>query len=284
MRFLAFETDATRGLAVETGDGTWHGLTEADAAWPGDLDDIVRGGDLAAAGAVLAQGPAVDPEAVRTALPFRRADKVLCVGLNYRDHAAESNMDLPDHPTVFVRFNSNLVPHGAPIVRPSASEALDYEAELAVVIGRRGRAIPLADALDHVAGYTAFNDGSIRDFQLRVNQWTVGKNFDGTGVLGPVFVSADDLPPGASGLRIQTRVNDEVMQDSNTRELIFDVAELIHRLSIGMTLEAGDIIVTGTPAGVGMARDPKVFLRPGDVCEVEIERIGTLRNEVRAEA
>ena len=283
MKFLAFDRDGARGLAVDHDTGRWRGLTERDAGWPGDLDDLVRSGGLADAAEALSGGQKIDLDTVALALPFRRADKVLCVGLNYRDHAEESNMALPDHPTVFVRFNSNLIPGDAPMIRPAASEALDYEAELAVVIGKDGRGISRENALDHVAGYTAFNDGSIRDFQLRVNQWTVGKNFDGTGVLGPVFVPADDLPPGGSGLAISTRLNGEVMQSSNTRELIFDVAELVHRLSIGMTLKAGDIIATGTPSGVGAARDPKVFMKPGDICEVEIEGIGTLRNEIRAE-
>ncbi|MDF3907710.1 fumarylacetoacetate hydrolase family protein [Paracoccus sp. AS002] len=137
--------------------------------------------------------------------------------------------------------------------------------------------------LDHVCGYSIFNDGSIRDFQLQTPQWTVGKNFDGTGAFGPIFVTADELPPGAAGLRIETRLNDQVLQRANTDDLIFDIRKLVSLLSIGMTLEAGDIIVTGTPSGVGMARSPKVFMKPGDVCEVSVERIGTLRNPVVAQ-
>ncbi len=284
MQFLSFERDGKSGLAVRTVDGTWHGFADGEPGYPGNLDDLVRGGTLAEAGKALQGGGEIDAAAVKHVLPFRRASKVLCVGLNYGDHAAESGMDLPEFPTVFVRFNSNLVANGAPIVRPHASGDLDYEGELVAVIGKPGRGIAKADALDHVAGYTIFNDGSIRDFQLRVGQWTIGKNFDDTGALGSVFVTADELPKGASGLKIQTRLNGEVMQDSNTEHLIFDVAELVHQLSIGMTLEAGDMIVTGTPSGVGAARTPKVFMKPGDVCEVEIESIGILRNPVRAEA
>lgn len=283
VRFMTFSAEGRRGLALETGD-SWVGLTEEEDAWPGDLDAIVRRGDFKAAADALRGGRRVDPADVTPALPFRRAGKVLCVGLNYLDHASESNMDVPTFPTVFVRFNGNLVPHGAELVRPSVSEMFDYEGELVAVIGKAGRAIAPEDALDHVAGYTVFNDGSIRDFQLRTNQWTVGKNFDNTGAMGSEFVTADELPAGASGLRIQTRLNGEVLQDARTDHLIFSIADLVSKLSIGMMLEPGDLIVSGTPAGVGFARDPKIMMKPGDVCEVEIERVGLLRNTVVAEA
>lgn len=283
MRFFSFERDGQSGLAVQTGEGTWHGRLETDADYPGSLDEIVRADSFTAAAEALRSGPAIDPDQVTPALLFRSSGKVLCVGLNYGDHAAESDMELPSHPTVFARFADNLIPDGAPIRQPKASTLLDYEGELVAVIGKPGRAIPKDKALEHVVGYTIFNDGSIRDFQLRVNQWTVGKNFDDTGALGPVFVTADELPEGARGLKIETRLNGAVMQASNTDHLIFDVAELVHQLSIGMMLLPGDLIVTGTPAGVGAARDPKVFMKPGDIVEVEVEKIGVLRNPVEAE-
>lgn len=283
MRFMTFRAHGQRGLAISTDEG-WVGLLESDLGWPGDLDDIVRSGDYSATARALAGGSPVDPAQVTPDLPLRRSSKVLCVGLNYMDHAMESNMEVPSFPTVFVRFNGNLVPHGGDLVRPRVSEMFDYEGELVAVIGKAGRAIAPEDALDHVAGYTVFNDGSIRDYQLRTNQWTVGKNFDNTGAMGPVFVTADELPAGASGLRIQTRLNGEVLQDSRTDRLIFSVADLVSKLSIAMTLEPGDLIVTGTPAGVGFAREPKVMMKPGDICEVEIEGIGLLRNTVVAEA
>ena len=282
MRFVAFEKDGKNGLGVETGDGKLRGVTEDDPGWPGDLDDLVRSGRLKEAAQALQAGGAIDPETVTVTLPFRRAGKVLCVGLNYADHAKESKMDAPSFPTVFVRFNSNLVPHGANLVRPGVSDQFDYEGELVAVIGKAGRSITVEDALDHVAGYTIFNDGSIRDFQLRTNQWTIGKNFDQTGALGPCFVTADELPTGASGLRLTTRLNGEVMQDATTDDLIFSVADLVSHLSVGMTLEPGDLIVTGTPSGVGFARDPQVFMKPGDVCEIEVEKIGRLRNGIVA--
>ena len=282
MRFVAFEKDGKNGLGVEAGDGKLRGVTEDDPGWQGDLDDLVRSGRLKEAAQALQAGGAVDPETVTVTLPFRRAGKVLCVGLNYADHAKESKMDVPSFPTVFVRFNSNFVPHGANLVRPGISDQFDYEGELVAVIGKAGRSITVEDALDHVAGYTIFNDGSIRDFQLRTNQWTIGKNFDQTGALGPCFVTADDLPTGARGLRLTTRLNGEVMQDATTDDLIFSVADLVSHLSVGMTLEPGDLIVTGTPSGVGFARDPQVFMKPGDVCEIEVEKIGLLRNSVVA--
>lgn len=282
MRFFSFTAEGRRGLALAT-PGGYRGCLEGEAGWSGDLDTLLREDRLAEAATALAACGPVDEADVTPALPFARADKVLCVGLNYADHAAESKMEAPPFPTVFARFNSNLIAHGANLVRPAASEMFDYEGELVAVIGKPGRAIPKERALDHVAGYTIFNDGSIRDFQLRTNQWTVGKNFDGTGAMGPVFVTADELPPGAAGLRLTTRVNGQVLQDASTSQLIFSVADLVSMLSIGMELRPGDLIVTGTPSGVGMARDPKVFLRPGDTCEVEIEHIGVLSNPVVAE-
>lgn len=282
MRFLAFTRDGVAGLAVRTDSGL-AGLMAEDASYPGSLDDLIRTGKLASAGKVLAAGDAIDEGSITPALPFRRAGKVLCVGLNYADHAAETNHAPPPYPTVFVRFNDNLVAHGAALVKPAASDQFDYEGEMVAVIGKRGRAIPKAEALAHVAGYTLFNDGSIRDFQMATPQWTLGKNFDATGAMGPDFVTAEELPEGASGLAIRTRLNGSVVQESNTAQMIYDVATLVEKLSAVMTLEVGDLIVTGTPAGVGMARKPPLWMTAGDVVEVEVEGIGVLRNPVVAE-
>lgn len=282
MRFVAFEKDGKVGLAVESAQGKLTGLTHDAADWPGDLDDLVRAGTLGSAAQTLQAADEVDRGAIAITLPFRRAGKLLCVGLNYADHAKESDMEAPSFPTVFVRFNSNLVPNGGKLVRPDVSDQFDFEGELVAVIGKAGRAISKQDALDHVAGYTIFNDGSIRDFQLRTNQWTIGKNFDNTGALGPCFITADELPAGAAGLRLTTRLNGEVMQDATTDDLMFSVADLVSLLSVGMTLQPGDLIATGTPSGVGFARDPKVFMKPGDHCEIEVEKIGRLHNTVVA--
>ena len=283
MRIFSFRSDGRIGLAIRKTD-CWVGLTEDDTRWVGDLSDAIVAGTVSDLAAALASGHVIDLDRVVPDLSIRRPQKVLCVGLNYKDHVSESKMDLPTNPTVFVRFGSNLIPNGADIVRPAVSEMLDFEGELVAVIGKAGRSIPLDDALEHVAGYTVFNDGSIRDFQLRTNQWTIGKNFDNTGALSSEFVSADELPKGAKGLKIETRLNGQVMQSASTDDLIFSIADLVSQLSVGMTLQPGDLIVSGTPSGVGFARDPKVFMKPGDVCEVEIERVALLRNPVVAEA
>jgi acylpyruvate hydrolase len=213
-----------------------------------------------------------------------RPGKMICIGLNYADHAREGGFAVPEYPALFLRVSSSLLGNGEPIIRPRASEALDYEAELAVVIGRRGRHVALDRALEHVAGYTIFNDASLRDYQRRTAQWTPGKNFDATGPLGPVLVTPEELPPGGKGLHIECRLNGRVMQSASTADMLFDVPTTISLLSEIMTLEPGDVIATGTPPGVGHARKPAVWMRDGDVVEVEIEGIGILRNPIRDEA
>ena len=207
--------------------------------------------------------------------------KIICIGLNYRDHAKEGGNPIPDYPAVFMRTTTSLVAHGQPILRPPVSDKLDYEAELAVVIGRTATRVSAGRALDHVAGYACFNDGSVRNYQRKSTQWTMGKNFDRTGGFGPELVTADELPDGARGLSITSRVNGAVMQDGNTADMIFDVARLIEILSEAMTLQPGDVIATGTPAGVGYARTPPLFLKPGDVCDITIGSIGTLSNPIK---
>jgi acylpyruvate hydrolase len=219
-----------------------------------------------------------------TLLPvIERPGKIMCLGLNYAEHAREGGFAVPTYPALFLRVASSLIGAGAPILRPGVSETLDYEAELAIVIGRGGRYIKSADALDHVAGYTIFNDVSVRDYQRRSAQWTAGKNFDGTGPLGPLLVTPDELPRGAADLHIECRLNGRVMQSSTTSDMIFDVPHTIEILSEIMTLEPGDVIATGTPPGVGHARQPPVWMRDGDVVEIEIEKLGILRNPVRDE-
>ena len=187
---------------------------------------------------------------------------------------------MPTYPTVFGRFSSSLIGHGAPIVRPRVSEQLDYEGEFVAVIGCGGRDISKATALDHVIAYSLFNDASIRDYQFKAPQWTVGKNFDNSGAFGPYLVTTDELPPGCAGLRLQTRLNGQVVQSASTNDLVFNVATLVSTLSEVFTLEPGDIIVTGTPSGVGLARKPPLWMKPGDVCEVEMEGLGVLSNPV----
>lgn len=277
MRFLSYVKGGAAGLAVQR-DGEWRDLGE------GDLLELIRSGAIADPRA-LGAGTPVDIDALTLLPPLSRPPKILCVGLNYVDHAAESPYkEAPNYPAFFPRFATSLIAHGQPIVRPTLSEELDFEGELVAVIGKAGRHIDKKDALSHVAGYSIFNEGSIRDYQFKTPQWTVGKNFDGTGAFGPFFVTADELPAGAAGLKIETRLNGKVVQSANTDDMIFSVADLVSIASQTMTLEAGDVIVTGTPAGIGWARKPPLFMKEGDVCEVEIERIGLLSNPVRNEA
>jgi acylpyruvate hydrolase len=281
VRFIRFEDAGGVGLAVEA-NGAVRGLHESDAGFPGPLSALVGkgAGALGQAGEKLAAGANVDLAKARVLPPFPQPPKIICVGLNYRDHSAESGFKQPDYPTLFTRFATSLVGHGAPVVRPKVSDKFDYEGELVAVIGQGGRHISKARALDHVAGYSIFNDVSVRDYQFKSPQWTVGKNFDGTGPFGPIFITADELPVGAKGLRIQTRLNGQIMQDANTDDMVFDVATLIATISEAITLESGDVIVTGTPSGVGQSRKPPVFMKAGDRVEVEIEKIGVLTNSV----
>src|SRR5580700_8227862 len=265
MRIVHFEKGGVPGIAADDGSG-WHGLTERESGFPGTLPELIaRGADLLRTGRDLLPRPAVDLNRVRLLPPVPIPPKILCVGLNYDDHLAESGLKKPTYPEIFGRFATSLIAHQEPIRRPRESTQLDYEAELAVVIGKPGRRIARERALDHVAGYSLFNDASVRDFQLRTPQWTMGKNFDGTGSFGPWLVTPDAVPPGASGLRIQGRLNGRVMQDSRTDLLIFSVPVLIATISVAMSLERGDVIITGTPGGVGAARKPPVFMKAGDI-------------------
>ncbi len=285
MKFLTYRMDGAEGIAAQDG-GDVRGLLATAPNYPGSLLDLLRQGStaLAAAGRTLLEhGHAVDLAAAALLQPFVPG-KVILVGLNYVDHAAEANLPIPDVPTFFARYATSLIGPLDPIRLPRVSKSLDYECELAVVIGKPGRYIDKRDALDHVAGYTAFNDASLRDYQLRTTQWMIGKTFDGTGPFGPGLVTPDALPPGGAGLRIETRLNGEVMQQSSTDQLIFDCASLIAHASESITLEPGDLIVTGTPSGVGAVRKPPVWMKAGDVCEVEIEGIGVLRNPIVADA
>ncbi len=288
MRIAWLSVGGERTLAVRSGD---HLLSVAVLAphLPRTLQGWLQAGEAARSALAARLVEASDLEAARIVSPFTflplvsEGSKVICLGLNYREHAAEAAYEAPQYPVIFTRLPSSLVGHQQPIEMPRVSTFLDYEAELAVVIGRRARHVTRARALEHVAGYTLFNDGSIRDWQKRTHQWTLGKNFDRTGPLGPELVTPDELPPGGQGLRISMRVNGETVQDANTRDMIFEVTETIATLSEAMALEPGDVIAMGTPSGVGAARNPPRFLAVGDVCEVEVERVGVLRNVVAPE-
>jgi acylpyruvate hydrolase len=285
MRFAALSTNGKEALAIETA-GALRGFFAGDAEYPGELSALVAQGHdaLVEAGRRLASGREFGAGEVQFLPPLPRPPKIICVGLNYAEHTKEGGFEPPTYPTIFARFASSLIGHQAPLIRPRVSTLFDYEGEVVAVIGREGRHISKAKALDHVAGYSIFNDASVRDYQLRTPQWTVGKNFDGTGAFGPWLVTPDEVPSGAKGLRLQTRLNGEVLQHASTADLIFDVATLISLLSEAFTLEVGDVIVTGTPSGVGHARTPKIYMKQGDVCEVEVEGLGILTNPILDEA
>lgn len=281
MRFRSFQLGDLAGLAAQR-DGRLYGWTADQPGYSADLMALISAGPAAVADAyrALQSAPEIDPSAIISRPPIGQPRKILCVGLNYRDHSAESGFKQPTYPTLFARFATSLIGHEEAMVRPSLSDSLDFEGELAVVIGRRGRHIREADALDYVAGYSIFNDGSVREYQHKTPQWTVGKNFDRTGSFGPDFVTADELPRGAHGLKIETRLNGETVQSSNTAEMVFDVKGLISLISQAMTLEPGDVIVSGTPSGVGHARSPRLYMKASDVCDVEVEGLGLLRNAI----
>lgn len=271
---------SVRLVSYRLGQNDFFGIRDGDRITPlGPATDNALLSDLPAA-ARRPAGAALASSEVTLLPPVSRPGKIVCIGLNYVDHAKEGGNPIPEYPAVFLRAATSLVGPGQPILRPPVSAKLDYEAELAVVVGRPALRVREADALAHVAGYACFNDGSLRDYQRRSTQWTMGKNFDATGAFGPELVTPEELPEGAHGLRIATRLNGRTLQDGNTRDMIFGVARTIAILSEVMTLEPGDVVITGTPAGVGYPRQPPVFLRPGDTCEVEIEGIGVLSNPV----
>lgn len=286
MRYVRYEADGQARLGAMIDSD----IVDIEAAWPeapGTMRDLI--GADPAVHATLADR-LVQPGAARTPLaecklltPLPDPGKIVCLGLNYADHAKEGGHAVPEYPALFLRATSSMIGPEDPMILPECSEQLDYEAELTIVIGRRCRHVAAADAASVIFGYTAFNDGSVRHYQRLTAQWTAGKNFDGTGALGPCIVTADDLPDEASGLKIQTRLNGNVMQDSNTDQMIFGAFRTVEILSEIMTLEPGDLIAMGTPAGVGHARRPQVWMRDGDTVEVEIEGIGTIRNPVVAE-
>lgn len=279
MKLASFLLDGKRHV----GAMTTQGLAVLDVE--GDIGDLLRQGvDRAGFQALLDKSTrTVDPAQVRFAQPSAEPRKIICVGLNYADHTKESPYEQPSYPTLFLRVATATSGHGAVIERPLLSEQLDYEGEMVVVLGKGGRHIPKEQALDCVFGYAVGNEVSVRDYQFKSPQWTVGKNFDGTGAWGPCIVTADELPAGGKGLKLQTRLNGRVVQTADTSDMIYDVASIIATTSEAMTLQAGDVIFSGTPAGVGLGHKPPLWMKDGDEVEVEIERIGLLRNTIRNE-
>jgi 2-keto-4-pentenoate hydratase/2-oxohepta-3-ene-1,7-dioic acid hydratase in catechol pathway len=281
MKLCSFDHDAGAGWGVLVEGGIAQ--LSAASPWP-TLEAALAADALGQLEPWIAQAPRLALAAVTWRPPLPGAAvRYLCIGVNYRDHAGEMGRTLPEYPTVFIRFASSLVGHDVPVVAPRASSSFDYEGELAVVIGRPGRRIPAARVLEHVAGYACFGDHSVRDYQRHTSQFTPGKNFDRSGAFGPWIVTRDEIPDPAA-LVLETRVNGSLRQSASVSELIFDVPAIIAYLSEVMELRPGDVIATGTPAGVAAARGPEFYLRPGDVVEVSISGLGALRNEVVAEA
>ncbi len=290
MKIVGFEAENRLRLGIVEGDSVVD-LQVVDGMLPGDLGEALRRtkGDLEPLAdlAKIAKPEARRPLAgLKFALPVARPGKIICLGLNYLDHVKEGPQrdNIPKYQSIFFRMLSSLTPHLHPLMRPQKSTQFDYEGEMVVVIGKRAKHLTLQNALDCVAGYTIGNEGSVREYQRHTTQWAMGKNFDRTGSVGPWMVSADELPRGGKGLKIETRLNGNVMQSSNTDLLMFPVAESLIYLTEVMTLEPGDILFTGTPSGVGHARKPEpVWMKAGDVAEVEIEGVGTLRNPIEDE-
>jgi len=284
MRLVTFLDGDVEKIGVRL-DNDIVDVSAAAAAFGGDMIGVIKGGDAAktALAAAAANGARTPMSSVKLAPPIPRPGKILCIGRNYAAHAAEGGAAPPTYPEVFVRTPASLVAHGEPLVVPNASQKFDFEGELVLIVGKTGRHISEANALDMIYGWSLFNDGSVRDYQRAASQWTMGKNFDGTGAFGPDIVTADEVSPGAVGLQLKTRVSGDTLQDANTRDLIFPIAKLIFHLTEVMTLEAGDIVVTGTPEGVGYARTPPRWMVPGDVVEIEVEQVGVLSNPVEAE-
>jgi 2-keto-4-pentenoate hydratase/2-oxohepta-3-ene-1,7-dioic acid hydratase in catechol pathway len=286
MKIVAFEGQGGPRLGVVEGSEVVD-LTAADSDAPTDLGAWLakNNGETKPLADIAKRAPASARKplaGVTYALPVGRPGKILCLGLNYLDHVKEGpNRDnIPKFPTIFMRSRTSLVPHGQPILRPQVTETLDYEAELILVVGKRAKHLTAANATSCIAGYSCGNEGSVREFQRKTTQWDMGKNFDRTGGFGPWLVTADELPPAAKGLKIESRLNGKVMQSDNTDNMMFPIVDLLVYVTQGMTLEPGDIIFTGTPSGVGHARQPPVFMKNGDTCEIEIQGIGVLRNPV----
>jgi len=285
MRIFTFEKAGKATLGLLKNEQEYIDLELAGYAHANNMVDLLSQADWEVKLAEILKNAPASAVASIAGLKYdiliANPSKIICVGLNYADHAKEGGHTTPDHPSFFIRVNSSQVAHQQPMLVPKqSSERFDYEAELAVIIGKTARHLTADNALDCVAGYSCYNDGSVRDFQRKGTQWTLGKNFDKTGSFGPWLVTKDELPAGGDGLKIQARLNGQVLQDGNTADFLFSVSQVLVILSEVMTLEPGDVIITGTPAGVGYARKPPIFMKEGDVCEIEIEKIGILSNPI----
>lgn len=280
MKVVSFVRNGKSSYGVVVGDGIVDIGAKLGAKYP-DLVAVLKAGALAEVEAA-AKGAAADlPYKGTTLLPvIPNPGKIVCVGVNYDEHRREMGREPPGHPTIFVRFPESQVAHDQPLLKPAESDKLDYEAELAVIIGKTGYKVSEDDAFSIVAGYSCYNDGSVRDWQTHTGQFTPGKNFNATGGFGPWMVTADEIPD-AQALAIQSRLNGQVMQSSNTELMTFNIRKIIKYVTTFTPLQPGDVIATGTPGGVGTKRNPPVYMKDGDIIEIEIEKVGLLRNPVK---
>jgi 2-keto-4-pentenoate hydratase/2-oxohepta-3-ene-1,7-dioic acid hydratase in catechol pathway len=281
MKFATFKANGSTTWGVIDGEEAVDLGTVLQGRYP-DLKSAIVANALHEAAEGTGNAKRYPLSAIEWLPVIPNPDKILCVGLNYEMHRKETGRAEVENPTIFTRFANSQTGHLASIIRPHVSHELDFEGELAIIIGKGGRYIPKAEAWDHIAGYACYNDGSVRDFQRHTHQFTPGKNFPDTGAFGPWMMTPDEL--GELGpLRIQTRVNGQVVQDATFEQMIFDIPRIIEYCSSFTRLEPGDVIATGTPGGVGAKRNPPLWLKPGDTVEVEIDRLGTLRNGIADE-
>ena len=285
MKLVSFTYDDKEQVGARVGDQIIP-IANLDSSLEDSIRGILASGQLEQLKTKLAdyQGASIALDDVEYLPLIPEPGKIVCIGRNYAAHAAEGGAAVPDYPEIFYRGKSSLVAHGQPIVNPKCSDKLDYEGEFVFVVGKTCRHASEEKALDYVAGYSLFNDATLRDYQRFSSQWTIGKNFDGTGAFGPELVTTDELPEGMVGLSLTTRLNGKVMQNASIDDLVFPVRKLITILSECMTLEPGDVVVTGTPAGVGYARKPPIWMKSGDLVEVSVEGLGRLSNPIAEES
>ena len=284
MKLVSFTYKNAAQIGARVGDQIVP-LANLDSDLPDSIRGILAAGKLEHLAAKLQnyQGETIALGSVEFLPLIPEPGKIICIGRNYAAHAAEGGASVPDYPEIFYRGKSSLLAHGQAIVRPKCSDKLDYEGEFVFVVGKTCRHATEENALDYIAGYSLFNDATLRDYQRFSSQWTIGKNFDCTGAFGPELVTADELPEGMAGLTLTTTLNGEVMQNASIDDLVFPVRKLVAILSECMTLEPGDVVVTGTPAGVGYARKPPIWMKDGDLVEVSVEGLGTLSNPIADE-
>jgi len=278
MRLATFSTAQGVSYGIVTAKGIVDLKRYIGNQYP-DLLSLIAGNGYAEAAKQLGSAPDYKESDVTWLPVIPNPGKILCVGLNYQDHVVETGRDNTEQPAIFIRVAESQVGHKQPIIRPKESTHLDFEAEIAVIIGRAGRRISQKDSWSHIAGYSCYNDGSVRDWQRHTIQWTAGKNFPGTGGFGPWMVTADEIPPNTK-MTLSCRLNGERMQHATTEQMIFKIPKIIEYVSTWTTLQPGDVLVTGTPGGVGARRTPPVWMKPGDKVEIEIDKVGILENSI----